>query len=75
MCRRHRATWFRRIPANIAGQQVLIGGDIILEIDGVELTPGVMADVRHKLPQMPPGSIIRLKVLRAGKIIQLSAPY
>lgn len=64
-----------RIPANIAGQQILIGGDIILEIDGIEVTPGVMADVRDKLPQMPPGSIIRLKVLRAGKVILLSAPY
>ena len=64
-----------RIPANIAGQRLLIGGDIILEIDDVEITPGVMADLRHKLPQMPPGSIIRLKVLRAGKVILLSAPY
>ena len=53
----------------------MIGGDIILEIDGIEVTPGAMADVREKLRQMPPGSIIHLKVLRAGKVILLSAPY
>ncbi len=64
-----------RIPADIAGHQVLIGGDIILEIDGVEITPTVMADVRNKLPNKPPGSIIRLKVLRAGKVVQLSKPF
>lgn len=64
-----------RIPAIIGGQQVLIGGDIILAVEGMEITPEVMADVRRKLPDTEPGSIISLTILRAGEVIEISAPF
>jgi S1-C subfamily serine protease len=64
-----------KIPAIIGGQQVLIGGDIILAIEGVKITPDVMGDVRRELPDIKPGSIIKLTILRAGKVIELSAPF
>lgn len=63
-----------KIPAIIADQQLLIGGDIILAIEGIEITPDVMGNMRKKLPQIQLGQIVTLKILRAGKVFTLSAP-
>jgi len=64
-----------KIPAIIGEQQLLIGGDIILAIEGVEITPDIMSDMRRKLPKIKRGQIVNLRILRAGKIITLSAPF
>jgi S1-C subfamily serine protease len=64
-----------KIPAIIGGQQVLNGGDIILAIEGIEITPDVMGDVRRESPDIKPGSIIKLRIRRAGKVIKLSALF
>jgi len=64
-----------KIPAIIGEQQLLIGGDIILAIEGIELTPDIMSDVRRKLPKIRRGEIVNLRILRAGKLFTVSAPF
>jgi S1-C subfamily serine protease len=63
------------VPINIAGQQVKIGGDIILEVQGMPLDEdGENAErIRRTLMALPPSSVIRVKVLRAGSIVELVA--
>jgi len=63
-----------KIPAIIGDQELLIGGDIILAIEGIEITPDVMGDMRKKLPRLKRGEIVTLTILRAGKVFKLSAP-
>ncbi|MEM6513413.1 MAG: trypsin-like peptidase domain-containing protein [Pseudomonadota bacterium] len=61
------------VPVTIAGRELLIGGDIILAVNDIEISPDFDAQFRQRRSQMSKGDLIRLKVLRAGKIIQLSA--
>ena len=63
-----------RIPASIVGQNMLIGGDIILEAAGVEISPDMMFEFRAKTDEMEQGERILLKVLRGGKVIVFQAP-
>ena len=64
-----------RIPANIAGQDLLIGGDIILALNDIDIAPGFMVEFRAKMDELGPGAMINLKVLRAGDVIVLTAPF
>jgi serine protease Do len=57
----------------IAGQEVAVGGDIILSVDGI---PVVSEDniekIRSKLAGAPPGTPFKMRVLRAGNVIDLT---
>jgi len=58
--------------ASINGQQIAVGGDIILTVDGVPIgAPGNIDRIRNDLSAKPPGSSFSMKVLRAGKIVEL----
>jgi S1-C subfamily serine protease len=59
--------------ATIGGQELVVRGDIILEIIGIPIThPNDMTAVRQKLGTMQPGQPFKAKVLRAGKIVELT---
>jgi len=59
--------------ATIAGQQIAVGGDIILSIDGVAVGSGDNIEkIRSRLAAEPPGTPFKMKVLRAGKIVELT---
>ncbi|HUO65290.1 MAG TPA: trypsin-like peptidase domain-containing protein [Terriglobales bacterium] len=59
--------------ATIGGQQIAVGGDIILAVDGVPIGPdGNIEKIRNRLAAEPPGTSFKMKVLRAGKIIELT---
>jgi len=58
--------------ATINGQQIAVGGDIILSVDGVPIGPAGNVDrIRNDLSAKPAGSPFSMKVLRAGKIVEL----
>jgi serine protease Do len=58
--------------ATINGQQIAVGGDIILSVDGVPIGPAGNIDrIRNDLSAKPAGSPFSMKVLRAGKIVEL----
>lgn len=61
------------IPVRIGEHRMLLGGDIILAIDGIELgIEGSVDRVSDHLQTIPPGSAVRLKVLRAGLVVELT---
>jgi serine protease Do len=63
-----------RIPARIDGEELLIGGDIILAIQNIPVSLDVdkSCDLRQTLLNLPPGGRIDIKVLRGGKIVNLT---
>jgi serine protease Do len=59
--------------ATIDGQQMVLGGDIILSVEGVPATNAAnMAKVRDHLATMKPGQEIKAVILRAGRVIELT---
>jgi S1-C subfamily serine protease len=62
-----------QIKAQIGLNEVLLGGDIILEVVGIEVSEENYRKIQSRLNQMKPGDTINVKLLRAGRILQLSA--
>jgi S1-C subfamily serine protease len=63
-----------KIPARIGDEELLIGGDIILAIQNIPVSLDVdkSCDLRQTLLDLPQGARIDLKVLRGGKIVNLT---
>jgi serine protease Do len=61
--------------ATIGEEQMLVGGDIILSVAGIEITPrgGSIEQMRSLLSKLRPGDSVSAKVLRAGKVVSLTA--
>ena len=62
------------MSAQISSQQLLLGGDIILEFGGVQISEDCLPKIRDRISRINPGDVITVKVLRAGRILQLNAP-
>jgi S1-C subfamily serine protease len=59
--------------AVIDGQTLVVGGDILLEVEGIAVaTAADAARVRQHLNGLKPGAPLKVKVLRAGQVIQLN---
>jgi serine protease Do len=61
------------VPISIGGQEFKIGGDVIIEIQGIPLGARLENGdrIRAALLDLPPNSLIRVKVLRAGQVVEL----
>jgi serine protease Do len=58
---------------SISGKDVALGGDIILSVDGIPvLSEDHIEQIRNKLAGAAPGSVLKMTVLRGGKIIELT---
>lgn len=59
--------------ANIAGGELLVGGDIILGVGGIEITPDGSAALQivEYLSTRRSGDTVTVKILRAGKVQEL----
>lgn len=58
-----------KLPVMIGNQKILIGGDVILSLNGIRLNKiEDVIKVRDELVNLPYGSRIDVEVLRAGKI-------
>lgn len=62
-----------RLVAVIEGQPMHIGGDIILAVNGIPISPA-MQQYRGKLREMQVGPTVPLRILRSGEVIELQAP-
>jgi len=60
-----------RMPIELGGQQILIGGDIILSVGEVEIAPGMNSELEELRDRIEPDRQVVMKVLRDGKIIAL----
>jgi S1-C subfamily serine protease len=62
--------------ANIGGEDLLLGGDIVLEVNGLPYDESNESDSRiyTSLTKLKAGDNIAIKVLRQGQIVRLSVP-
>jgi serine protease Do len=56
----------------ISGQPVPLGGDIILAVEGIAMTPANAAKIRDALAGLPAGASYTVRVLRAGDVLELT---
>ena len=57
---------------NIEGSEVMAGGDIILQVGNFVMAPNLDREaMRNEFATIKPGSQVPIKVLRAGKIVEL----
>jgi len=60
------------IKANLLGQEIWIGGDIILSIQGISCNnPHSLVDIRAQLESLRHGEAFTMTVLRGGEILKL----
>jgi S1-C subfamily serine protease len=64
------------LPARVEDQVLLLGGDIVLAIDDIQVSDS--ADTEDRIDQylraQPPGEPITVRVLRGGQTVTLTAP-
>ena len=59
--------------ATIDGQEIVVRGDVLLEVAGIRITsPDDMPRMRKKLGDLNTGDRFTIRVLRAGKLIELT---
>lgn len=65
------------LRAQIEGAQVLLGGDILLSCQGVDITPDEesIQDISIALSKLKSGDSVRVRVLRGGKLLDLKTGY
>jgi len=56
----------------IDGQEWALGGDVVLEVQSIQLKPENLPRVREAMSRLKPGEHLKAKVLRAGRILELS---
>lgn len=59
----------------IDGEPIVLGGDIILKVQGIPA--GGLANyvrIRQAFQQLPPGGTVTVTVLRAGQVLELTGP-
>ncbi|HEY5790922.1 MAG TPA: trypsin-like peptidase domain-containing protein [Gammaproteobacteria bacterium] len=56
------------LPAEVRGTPVLLGGDIILAVAGIEVGEGFRERLHARLDALEPGVRVPLEVLRAGQL-------
>jgi S1-C subfamily serine protease len=63
------------IPVQIAGERILLGGDIVLEVQGIPISNDFRETCRigEKTAGQNRGGSMDMKVLRGGEIVNLSA--
>jgi S1-C subfamily serine protease len=58
----------------IEGETVLLGGDVVLEVMGIPIVDEAARDrVPAALGRLSPGELLTVKVLRGGKVMELSS--
>jgi S1-C subfamily serine protease len=62
------------IPSTIEGKPFLLGGDIILAIQGKKIGDETYQELQERLRRLPAGTLISVTVLRAGRELTLTGP-
>ena len=57
--------------ANLGGDQLPLGGDIILAVEGIKAEATNLTKIRDLLSSKPVGGSFKVTVLRAGKVLEL----
>ena len=63
------------VPATVGGHEMLLGGDVILEVLGIEVTDlGSSKEIKERVRSLGRGEQLTLTVLRGGRLVDLRAP-
>ena len=64
------------LPAKIGKHELMLGGDIILEVEGIPVgTIESYLQLRQRLTEIETGHSVTVKVLRHGRVIELSTAF
>jgi serine protease Do len=58
--------------ATISGQEVPLGGDILLAVQGIPASAANALRIRETLNQLAPGAPFTVRILRAGEVLELT---
>jgi S1-C subfamily serine protease len=59
--------------ATIDGQQIVVGGDIILSVEGIPVGQATsLVQIRQRMNSLPAGSPFKVTVLRKGQVLELT---
>ena len=58
--------------ANLGGDQVPLGGDIVLTLEGFKVEAANLGKIRERLVSKPAGATFKVTVLRAGRVLELT---
>jgi S1-C subfamily serine protease len=61
------------VRATIEGENLVLGGDIILEVQGIPLGIENYQEIREMVSRLDPGNLVRVKVLRGGEQLELKS--
>jgi serine protease Do len=56
----------------IAGQEVPVGGDIIMSVNGISAAAANLGKIRDSMGALPPGGTSKVTILRAGQVLELT---
>jgi S1-C subfamily serine protease len=56
----------------ISGQEVPLGGDIILSVEGIPMSSANVEKIRDALSGLAPGGPFKVTVFRAGQVLELT---
>jgi len=59
------------MKATIEGENLIVGGDIVLEVQGIPFDRNTYRAIRDKLSELPTGEFISVTVLRGGEQVEL----
>jgi len=57
---------------HIAGQEVPLGGDIVLSVDGIGVDTANISKIRDRMNGLRAGSPFKVTILRAGQVLELT---
>ncbi len=60
-----------KIPIKLGERELLIGGDVILEFEGIPVAKSNLAAIRHRMQTLRPGDSISVKITRQGVSMKL----
>jgi S1-C subfamily serine protease len=58
--------------ANLGGEQVPLGGDILLTVEGLKASPANLVRIREIFATKPAGAQFTVTALRAGRVLELT---
>ena len=62
------------VPALIGDRELLVGGDIILSVDGIKVSPTMLEEIRARWAGDTDVGTAKLSVLRGGRIWEVDIP-
>lgn len=63
------------LRATIGQEQLVVGGDVILSVQGIPVERRSVARIRERLSQLEPSESLELRIFRSGELLDLSGPY